>query len=84
MSIPAARSTVTEDFYVLLINWEGMTENAATFRAYLNPLINWVWAGAFVFIFGTMVAAWPDPADEKIAMRERTKGRLAVGGAPGD
>jgi cytochrome c-type biogenesis protein CcmF len=84
MSIPAVRSTVTEDFYILLVNWEGMTENAATFRAYLNPLINWVWAGAFVFIFGTMVAAWPDPADEKIAMRERTKGRLAVGGASGD
>lgn len=84
MSIPAVRMTVTEDFYVLLINWEGMSQNVATFRAYLNPLINWVWAGAFVFIFGTMVAAWPDPADEKVSVSQRTKERLAIGGASGD
>ncbi len=84
MSIPAVRMTVTEDFYVLLINWEGMSENSATFRAYLNPLINWVWAGAFVFIFGTIVAAWPDAVDQKIAAVSKTRGRLAVGGASGD
>lgn len=84
MSIPAVRSTVTEDFYVLLINWEGMSANEATFKAYLNPLINWVWAGAFIFIFGTMVAAWPNPADEKVAVRKRTKKRLAIDGASGD
>jgi cytochrome c-type biogenesis protein CcmF len=84
MSIPAVRMTVTEDFYVLLINWEGMSSNEATFKAYLNPLINWVWAGAFVFIFGTLVAAWPDPADEKVSVSKMTKERLAIGGAPGD
>jgi cytochrome c-type biogenesis protein CcmF len=84
MSIPAVRMTVTEDFYVLLINWEGMSQNTATFRAYINPLINWVWAGAFVFIFGTMVAAWPDPVDEKIAVSNKKKERLAIGGASGD
>ena len=84
MSIPAVRSNITEDFYVLLINWEGMSQDTATFRAYLNPLINWIWTGAFIFIFGTLVAAWPDPADEKIAMRARTKERLAIGGVSGD
>jgi cytochrome c-type biogenesis protein CcmF len=84
MSIAAVRHTITEDFYVLLINWEGMSQNTATFRAYLNPLINWIWAGAFVFIFGTLVAAWPDPADEKVAINERTKKKLAIGGISGD
>ena len=84
MSIPSVRNTITEDFYVLLINWEGMSQNVATFRAYLNPLINWVWAGAFIFIFGTLVAAWPDPADEKYRVRERAGKQLAIGGASGD
>jgi cytochrome c-type biogenesis protein CcmF len=65
MTIPAARSTITEDFYVLLVNWEPASADAATFRIYLNPLINWVWAGGIVFIIGTLIAAWPDPHDER-------------------
>src|SRR5690606_12053893 len=28
MTIPSARSTVTEDFYVLMVNWESVTEDA--------------------------------------------------------
>jgi len=84
MSIPAVVNTIGEDFYVLLINWEGMSQNAATFRAYLNPLIDWVWAGAFIFIFGTLVAAWPDPADERAAARERAEERLALASISGD
>jgi cytochrome c-type biogenesis protein CcmF len=60
MTIPSARSTFLEDFYVLLVNWEPTTADAATFRVYLNPLINWVWFGGIIFIIGTLVAAWPE------------------------
>lgn len=84
MTIPDARSTITEDFYVILVNWEGTTADAATFRIFLNPLINWVWAGAFVFMAGTLIAAWPDPADEKIRVGSRSRRRLAIRGASGD
>ncbi len=70
MTIPDARSTFTEDFYVLLINWEPTSVDQATFRIYLNPLINWVWAGGFIFVLGTMVAAWPDRRDEKVLVAE--------------
>ncbi len=59
MTIPDARSTISEDFYVLMVNWEPTSANAATFRIFLNPLVNWVWAGGLIFVFGTMVAAWP-------------------------
>ncbi|RMG95751.1 MAG: heme lyase CcmF/NrfE family subunit [Chloroflexi bacterium] len=65
MTIPKARSTITEDFYVLMVNWEPTSANAATFRVFLNPLINWVWAGSIIFIIGTLIAAWPNPIDEK-------------------
>ncbi|GAB4271570.1 MAG: heme lyase CcmF/NrfE family subunit [Candidatus Promineifilaceae bacterium] len=60
MTIPDARSTVVEDLYVLLVDWEPTSADSATLRIYLNPLINWVWAGGFIFVFGTLVAAWPD------------------------
>jgi cytochrome c-type biogenesis protein CcmF len=66
MTIPDAHSTVAEDFYVLLVDWEPLTPNEATFRAYLNPLINWVWAGGIVFVIGTLIAAWPDRREERV------------------
>jgi cytochrome c-type biogenesis protein CcmF len=62
MTIPDARSTILEDFYVIMINWEATSSNAATFRVYLNPLINWIWAGGLIFVLGTLVAAWPKTA----------------------
>ncbi|PIE80757.1 MAG: cytochrome C biogenesis protein [Chloroflexi bacterium] len=79
MTIPAARSTISEDFYVLLVNWEPTSATEATFRVYLNPLINWVWAGGVIFIIGTLVAAWPDARKEKVAEARRQRMALGVG-----
>ena len=77
MTIPSARSTITEDFYVILVNWEPAAADAATFRIFLNPLINWVWAGGFVFVIGTLIAAWPDR--EREPLRERRPAVVAAG-----
>jgi cytochrome c-type biogenesis protein CcmF len=78
MTIPNARSTITEDFYVLLVAWEPLSPNEATFRIYLNPLINWLWAGAIIFIIGTLVAAWPDPREERILAAQARESMLGV------
>ena len=79
MTIPDARSNVAEDFYVILVNWEGVTTTSATIRMYLNPLVNWVWAGGIVFIIGTLIAAWPDPLDNKIALAEQRRFSFSAG-----
>ena len=84
MTIPKAHSTISEDFYVLLINWEETSATQATFRIYLNPLINWVWAGGLIFVAGTLIAAWPDPADEKVRLTKREKQPIGLAGAMGD
>jgi cytochrome c-type biogenesis protein CcmF len=65
MTIPGVRSTVEDDVYVLLVTWEPVAANGATFKIYVNPLINWVWAGGLVFILGTLIAAWPDAAESR-------------------
>jgi cytochrome c-type biogenesis protein CcmF len=65
MTIPGVRSTVEDDVYVLLVTWEPLAANGATFKIYVNPLINWVWAGGVVFILGTLVAAWPDASESR-------------------
>jgi cytochrome c-type biogenesis protein CcmF len=64
MTIPAMRYSLIEDLYVIVAGWEdgGTT---ATFKAYVNPLVNWLWIGGFVFILGTAVAAWPDPSEDR-------------------
>jgi cytochrome c-type biogenesis protein CcmF len=80
MTIPAARSTISDDFYVLLINWEETSVNSAVFRIYVNPLINWVWFGTVIFTLGTMVAIWPDPASQtSVAAVRPRRPSLAAG-----
>jgi cytochrome c-type biogenesis protein CcmF len=74
MTIPAVRSTLEDDFYVLLVDWQPISSQGATFKIYHNPLVNWLWLGGFVFIFGTMVAAWPDrdPESSRLHARQRS------------
>jgi cytochrome c-type biogenesis protein CcmF len=59
MTIPGVRSTMEDDFYAILVDWEEISTNSATFKIYHNPLVNWLWIGSIVFILGTFVAAWP-------------------------
>lgn len=59
MTIPAIRSTLAGDLYIVLVNWEGISTLQTPFKVYDNPLIIWLWIGSFIFIIGTLVAAWP-------------------------
>jgi cytochrome c-type biogenesis protein CcmF len=60
MTIPGLRSTMEDDIYVILVSWQPITEDGATFKVYHNPLVNWLWVGAMVFLFGSLVAIWPE------------------------
>ncbi|MCY3834526.1 MAG: cytochrome c biogenesis protein CcsA [Chloroflexi bacterium] len=56
MKIAGAHSTLENDFYVLLMGGDG---ERATFRIYINPLVNLVWWGGVLLVLGTVVAAYP-------------------------
>jgi cytochrome c-type biogenesis protein CcmF len=71
MTIPGVRSTWEEDIYILLLDWQPISSQSASFRIYHNPLINWLWFGGFVFILGTLVAAWPEKEPEPVRARIR-------------
>jgi cytochrome c-type biogenesis protein CcmF len=60
MTIPGVVSSMENDFYVLLVDWQPISTTGATFKVYNNPLVNWLWLGGLVFILGTLIAAWPD------------------------
>jgi cytochrome c-type biogenesis protein CcmF len=58
-SIPSVYSTMREDLYVILTAIE--RDGSATFKIYRNPLVNWIWIGGVVFVFGTLLVMWPHP-----------------------
>ncbi len=78
MTIPGVRSSWEDDFYVLLVDWQPVSTAGATFKVYHNPLVNWLWLGGFVFIFGTMVAAWPDKELEIVPVRVRKEAATSL------
>ncbi|MBI1259429.1 MAG: heme lyase CcmF/NrfE family subunit [Chloroflexi bacterium] len=59
MTIAGSYSTLENDFYVILVGWESVDQNAATFKVYINPLINLIWWGGLVLIVGTILTVWP-------------------------
>jgi cytochrome c-type biogenesis protein CcmF len=73
MTIPGVRSTIEDDFYVLLVDWEEISVSSATFKVYHNPLVMWMWIGSWVFIVGTLVAAWPEPERDKVPARSQKR-----------
>lgn len=78
MTIPGLRSTMEDDFYVLLVDWQPISSTGATFKVYQNPLVNWLWLGGLVFIIGTMVAAWPEGETSPATARARRRTPLAA------
>jgi cytochrome c-type biogenesis protein CcmF len=65
MTIPGMRSTMLDDLYVILVDWQPISTIGATFKIYHNPLVNWLWVGSILFIIGTLVAAWPEKEEVK-------------------
>lgn len=51
-------SGLQHDLYVVLAGWD--QSNAATFKAYVNPLVKWIWIGGGVMALGTAICMFPD------------------------
>jgi cytochrome c-type biogenesis protein CcmF len=54
----ALRSTLKEDLYIV---FSGQNQNSpkTVFRAYLFPLVSWIWIGGVVFVLGTLICLIP-------------------------
>jgi cytochrome c-type biogenesis protein CcmF len=64
----AFRSTLRDDLYVILGAAED--DGRATFQAYINPMVAWLWIGGIVLVAGTAMAIVPLPA---VRARERAR-----------
>lgn len=77
MTIPGQRATLVDDLYVLLVDWQPVSANGATFKVFVNPLVNWLWIGSLLFLVGVIVAAWPDKDPEVETVRAGKSARQA-------
>ncbi len=58
------RYTLRDDLYLILTGFDPH-EGRATLKAYLNPLVNWIWIGGGVLILGAWFAMLPDIRDRR-------------------
>jgi cytochrome c-type biogenesis protein CcmF len=47
------------DFYVVMLGMSKDNQHAI-FDFHLNPLVEWIWFGGYLLIFGTLLSLWPD------------------------
>ena len=73
MTIPGQRSTLRDDLYILLVDWEPASTTGATFKIFVNPLVNWLWLGSLLFLVGVVIAAWPDKDAERVAVHSNAR-----------
>ena len=64
------RSTLREDLYLIMTGFDPQ-QGRATVKAYLNPLINWIWIGGGVLIVGSWFAMLPDLRERRKSAEER-------------
>ena len=69
-TLPFIRSTFKEDLYVI---FEGQNEKGwPIIKAHLNPMVIWIWIGAWVMVLGTGMALIPNaPAPARVPAAKR-------------
>ncbi|MBI4300773.1 MAG: heme lyase CcmF/NrfE family subunit [Chloroflexi bacterium] len=54
-----------EELYTILNGWE--TDETASFKIIVNPLVQWLWIGGGVMVFGSFIAFLPDARERRRA-----------------
>ena len=67
----AIHSVPSWDLYVV---YEGSNPDTGQpiIKAFLNPLVGWIWAGLMILVFGTLVALVPSLSPAAAALRAPT------------
>ncbi|MCL6637242.1 MAG: heme lyase CcmF/NrfE family subunit [Alicyclobacillus sp.] len=56
----ALYSRPLQDLYAVLLGTAPNQGDAAVFDLHVNPLVQWIWWGGYLFILGTLVSLWPE------------------------
>ena len=64
ITVAGIYSTLADDLYVVLVDWENISPAQSPFKVYHNPLVNWLWIGSLMFIPGFLVSALPEKEED--------------------
>jgi len=57
----AIRRSLAEDLYIVMPGFE-LQDQSVTLQVVVNPLVDWIWAGFGILVFGTLLAMLPEQA----------------------
>jgi cytochrome c-type biogenesis protein CcmF len=66
----AIHSSLLEDFYLILVG--ASDDGSAKFQVYINPLVNWVWAGSVVMVLAALWTLWPSPHERRLSALDQS------------
>lgn len=69
---PLRAGSFGEDFYVIPLFVDPQT-GQASFRVFVNPMVNFLWFGGLVFVIGSLICVLPDRRE-----RQRLESALAL------
>lgn len=83
VTVPGVYATAGTDVYALLVGWEanGDSIQSATFKVYVNSLINWVWIGGLIMILGTIIGMWNGPQSREVSYAFKPDSITAIPGS---
>jgi len=67
----AIRKSVREDVYLVLAGLD-QTGEGASMKVYINPLQSWLWFGALIVMFGTLILLLPQKKRKEISRKSKT------------
>src|SRR5579859_1970177 len=76
-TIPAKWSTLREDLYVIYAGLNPDTGHPII-KAFVNPLVNWVWIGVLIVAFGTGMALVPNTAQISVKVPQAVAVAAAI------
>ena len=59
VTVPGVYSSLSDDLYIVLVDWEPINSNQATFKIYRNVMVNWLWIGGIGLIIGGFLGGKP-------------------------
>ncbi|WP_373048966.1 heme lyase CcmF/NrfE family subunit [Vulgatibacter sp.] len=77
---PAVHSTVKEDIYLSMMSIDG--KGNLGLRAFLEPMVGWIWFGTAIIVLGSLLSMWPRRSLATASARSRQP--VAAGGPAPD
>ncbi|HYX90197.1 MAG TPA: heme lyase CcmF/NrfE family subunit [Myxococcaceae bacterium] len=76
---PAVRSNLKEDLYFTLMSYDAQ-RRTATFRAWVFPMVGWIWSALPFFATGVAIAVWP--ARRRVPLKVEAGASVAAAAPP--